>query len=450
VDPMKDAVEAQRAAHAKMIAAADALDELRTNTDGTDEDRSARRDAEQKNLDDAEADYTRHSAEIKSLEQIAHSRSLVPRDPVAAPASPRVSVGAEARTYRRDGEFSYFRDLARVREGDSEARDRLIGNNRQYDELMQERAGINQTATTGGEFVPPVWYVEQYAALLRAGRPFLNALGTKPLPPDTNSLNFPKITTGSTVAVQSDGGSVSNTDLVTTSVTAQVQTEAGRSVASYQFVDLSPVADQVIMQDLLYAYNTQEDKDILASSNVTNAKSVLNTASVNSVTYTDATPTGAEFFQPVAQSASAIAKGAFVGVDLLVTHPSIWYNILSGLDSQSRPLYLTVGPGNNLMGDGDYQQGNGLVGNIGGIPLAIDANMPTNLGGGTNESRLVALNRMGFDVWESAPRFKVADQTSITTLQYQFVAYGYWAACSRQPKMISIVSGTGMIPVSGF
>jgi hypothetical protein len=76
--------------------------------------------------------------------------------------------------------------------------------------------------------------------------------------------------------------------------------------------------------------------------------------------------------------------------------------------------------------------------------------MPTNLGGGTNESRLVFLNRRGFDFWESPPRFKVADQTSIANLQYQFVMYGFYATTSRQAKMISIVSGTGMIPVSGF
>ncbi len=473
MDPhLKAAIERQHAAHAAMEEAAAVVEALIGSTEGTAEERAEKRAAATAKFDQAEAEKKAATADIEALEHIAAQRADVPRDlPTNTQASnnttstpARITVGREERTYRRDGQFGYFADLAAVTRGDGKALDRLISNNRQAAERAQasgvrlEAAGINQSATSGGEFVPPVWYVDQYAPLLRAGRPGLDAIGTKALPPDTNSLNFPKITTGSAVAVQSDGGSVQNTDLVTTSVTAQVQTEAGRSVASYQFVDLGPVSDQVIMQDLMFAYNTQLDKDIIASSAVTNAKSLLNQSSINSVTYTDATPTGAEFYAPVMQGASQIAKNAFVGTDLIITHPSVWYNILSGVDGSTRPLYLAVGPGFNVMGNGGLDAlsdsagitSTGPVGNIGGIPLYVDANLPTNLGGGTNETRMILLNRMGFDIWESAPRFRVADQASITTLQYQFVAYGYWACCSRQPKMISVLSGTGLIPVSGF
>lgn len=462
MDPkMRAALERRNTALAAMNAAADALDELVGSDDGSDEERGKKQAAAQDAFDMASAAFTKAEHDVGVLEAIAKGRANVARpiptdDDTATQTRTDIKVGKEARTYRPDIREGFFRDLTRA-SMDRTAYDRLVRNNEEYADWAKDNqsatlqaAGVNQTAGSGGEFVPPVWYVDQYAPLLRAGRPFLNALGTSDLPPDTNSLNFPKITTGSSVAVQTDAGAVSNTDLVTTSVTAQVQTEAGRTIASYQFVDLGPISDQVIMEDLTFAYNTAIDTSALTG-NVANAKGLLNVGSPNTVTYTDATPTGSEFYLPTAQGASQIAKNAFVGVDFAVTHPSIWYNILAGLDSALRPLYLIVGPGFNAAGDGSLtQSGNGVVGNIGGIPVCIDANMPTNLGGGTNESRLVLLNRRGFDFWESAPRFKVADQTSIANLQYQFVMYGYYATTSRQAKMISIVSGTGLIPVTGF
>lgn len=457
MDPkMKAAITRRNEALATMQTAADALDE-QIGAEDADDDAAKKAQAD---FDTASAAFTKAEFDVGTLEKIAEQRAHIPRDLPAestTDSTGSIKVGKEALTYRPDVKTGFFRDLTRAAT-DRDAFDRLARNNREFDEYAKEHmtatrmhaAGVNQSATSGGEFVPPVWYVDQYAPLLRAGRPFLNALGTSDLPPDTNSLNFPKITTGSSVAVQTDAGAVSNTDLVTTSVTAQVQTEAGRTIASYQFVDLGPISDQVIMEDLTFAYNTAIDTSSITG-NVANAKGLLNVASVNTVTYTDASPTGAEFYLPTAQSASQIAKNAFVGVDFAVTHPSIWYNILAGLDNQTRPLYLTVGTGVNVAGDGSLtDSGNGVVGNIGGIPVCIDANMPTNLGGGTNESRLVLLNRRGFDFWESAPRFKVADQTSIANLQYQFVMYGYYATTSRQAKMISIVSGTGLIPVAGF
>jgi len=473
---LQAAIERQRAAHAQMQAAADSLEALVGAEDVSDEKRAEAQAA----FDQADEQYKAATSEVEQIEHLIEARSRVPRDLPATPGGIPTSAGSlrvkEEATYRPHvGPYSFFKDLASVKAqgpnaGDAHAR--LMKNNAQYDDhpflvKMREdrRAMLEQighdggtimrasaptsASTAGGEFDPPTWYVDQYAAKLRAGRPFLNALGTKPLPPDTASLNFPKITTGSSVAVQTDGGAVSQTDWVTTSVTAAVQTEAGRVIASYQFIDLGPISDQVIMQDLQLAFDTQIDSDALNGS-VTNAKGLINVSSPNTVTYTDASPTGAEFFSPVAQGASQITKNAFVAPNLIICHPSVWWNILSGLDTQNRPLYTSVGPGMNIAGGGSFQDGNGLVGNIGGVPLAIDANIPTNLGAGTNETRMIVLNRMGFDFWESAPRFRVADQTSIANLQYQFVMYGYYACTSRQSKMVSVLSGTGLVPVSGF
>jgi HK97 family phage major capsid protein len=362
----------------------------------------------------------------------------------------RIQVKREALTYRPDT-VSYFRDLVEAavsNPGGRPARERLLRNNREY-EITFQAAGVTQTAGAGGEFLPPVWYVEEPGWAARAGRPFLNALGTEPLPPATNQIDVPRLTTGASAAVQTDASAVSNTDLVTTSVTAQVQTVTGRTVASYQAVDLSPGFDAVIFQDLLFAYNSALGQAALTGA-VTNAKGLLNVASVNTVTYTDASPTLGELWPLALQAPSAIARQAGATADLAVTSPSSWYSFASTVDA-SHPALAVPGLGNDLSAAADAQTGNGVVGNIAGTPVVIDANMPTNLGAGTNESRLVFLNRAGFDVYESVPRFKVADQSAnLANLQSQLICWGYYACVSRQPKMLTVISGTGMAPLAGY
>ncbi len=385
---------------------------------------------------------------------------------VPAPAATRQPATAKGelrseRMYRPDasaqhGQAMFFRDLALMNGGDVEARERLERNNREGAEL---RAGLNQTATTAGEFIAPVWYIDQFAAKLRAGRPTVDAIGTKPLPAGTNSLNVPAITTGATEAVQTDGGSVSNTDWVTASITAQVQTIAGRSVASYQLVDLSqPGIDQIIASDLVADYARLFDATVVNGS-VANAKGILNVTGVNAVTYTSASPkqTSAtvadSFWNQLIFAKNAIDKGAFVPTDFAIMHPSTWNWYLSGLDSQLRPLAVGLGgmPGFNGTSVDDVGAAQGFSGYTNfGLPVVADANVPVNLGGGTNQAPTVLMNRRGFDIWESMPTFKAADQTSATTLQYQFILYGYYAVMSRQPKMISVINGTGSIVQSGF
>ncbi len=251
--------------------------------------------------------------------------------------------------------------------------------------------------------------------------------------------------------MQTDGNAVQNTDQVTTSVTAATQTIAGRTIASYQLIDMGqPGMDGVIYMDLLADYWRQLDATLIDGS-VTNAKGVLNVSSINSVTYTAATPTGYGLWPYVFQGKSGIEKNAYAGVDFSLWHPSTWNWFLSTLDSQNRPLALaTTGPAFNAMAQFN-PSAQGIAGNIGGIPVVVDANMPVTKGAGTNESRIVLANRRTLFLYEGSPTFKVADQTSIANLQYQFVMYGYYAAAiGRQPKMISALSGTGLVVQTGF
>jgi HK97 family phage major capsid protein len=406
-------------------------------------------------LDDATSEVERTRENLNK--RIAQDK-ILDADEIKVPEKREPTVkgtGRTERTYRPDAGTSFFDDMIRSCQGDHQARERLDANNRERADV-QARAGVNQTATSGGEFSPPLWF-DDFAPLLRAGRPTIDAIGTLPLPPQTNSLNLPKITTGSSTAASLDAGAVSNTDLVTTSVTAQVQTVDGRQVVSYQIMDMSsPAIDGVIYQDLLSSFNASFDALVLNGA-VANAKGILNVTGVNAVTYTSASPkqTSAtvadSYFNQLIFAKNGIDKGAFTPADFAVMHPSTWNWFLSGLDSQLRPLAFGLGgmaPGFNGTAQADLvAQGFAGFTNF-GLPVVVDANMPVNIGG--NQAPTALINRRGFNIWESTPVFKVADQTNIANLQYQLVLYGYYACMSRQPKMISVISGTGSVVQAGF
>jgi HK97 family phage major capsid protein len=262
------------------------------------------------------------------------------------PASARGSQRSEL-IYRpaRSNGYSWLRDLAGA---GGDAYLRLEANNRQArEEGALERAGFTQTAGAGGEAVPPTYLLEMFAPALRAGRPFLNMLGTHEFPqaPLGQSLNFPKFTGGASTAVQTDGSAVSNTDPTTSLVTAQIQTTAGRTIYSWQMVDLNPYTEETLIKDLVFDLATKMDAAAISGA-VTNAKGILNTASINAVTFTSASPTLTLLWPFALQAASAIARLGGVAPELAVTHPSAWYSFASTADA-AHPGLVIPGLGND-------------------------------------------------------------------------------------------------------
>jgi hypothetical protein len=88
---------------------------------------------------------------------------------------------------------------------------------------------------------PPLWLMNDYEALARAGRPTANLVTNLPLPAGTDSINVPKVATGTATAIQTaDNQSVQETDLADTSVSAGVKTIAGQQDVSIQAARTEP------------------------------------------------------------------------------------------------------------------------------------------------------------------------------------------------------------------
>jgi len=356
----------------------------------------------------------------------------------------RVRVSKEPLTYERHAPNSVFADLAAAKRGDGSATERL---HRHSEEMAVEmRAHPSQTAGEGGEFIPPLWLQEEWVKLPRAGRAIADSLTKKPRPAGTNQINVPKVSTGTAVETQSDGGEVKSTDLTTTSVTGQVQTVAGQQDVSQQLLDLSqPGIDEVIFDDLVRAYATKLDQKVI-SGTVTNAKGLLELAGTNAVTFTQATPTAPLLYPKLASGVNKIWEGIFESPTIIAMHPRRWAFFLASLDSQNRPLIVPQGDAYNQLASVSRVAPEALVGGIMGLPVIVDPNLPITEGAGTNQDPVLIYNANNVFLYEDdMPKLRVFGEVLSNSLQVRFQAYGYYAiVAGRLPKSISKVQGTGL------
>ena len=445
--------EEQVEAHSAYAKAAEAIEKA---------DSTADLDALQAAFDTAEERYTNakteFAAEEARQERARQAFELQERATDAKKhltddvAQPRVSVKSEPLTYQRHGQHSFFTDLIRRDIGhDTGAAERLSRHQREMEVERTNDASyaLNSTDTTGGYLVAPLYLQQEFVDLARAGRITADLLGPKQLPPNTDTIVIPALSSGSSTAAQSDNASVSNTDPADTSVTGAVGTIAGYVDVSQQLLDRSvPGIDEVVFADLAKDYAVRIDTAVLNSS-VTNNKGLLQVSGTNSVTYTDASPTLPELYPKISSAINSVHTGIYNPPNAIIMHPRRWAFCLSQLDSSNRPLIVpnTQGPQNAAGGFGGVVS-QGSVGSIQGVPVYVDANVPTTLGASTTEDRIIVLRTDECYVWEdlSGPYLETFRDVGSGTLTVRLRLHNYWAQInSRRAAAISVISGTGLV-----
>jgi HK97 family phage major capsid protein len=408
---------------------------------GPDSDKQTREDLESQ-FSAEEAEVAKLSGDISRVERMQKALNDVPRG--------EIKVGTEPRTYEKgirenNGEFrSFFRDLFRSEQGDISAQTRLARHAR---EIAVERRDIT-VASGGTGLMPPQYLIEELANFARASRPFADALGPRSLPEVGMTFNVPRVTTGTATAVVAEAGAVQETNAVTDYLSFTVNTVAGMQDISRQLLDRSdPATDTVIGQDLAADYAKQLDVQLLTQA--TNGITVL--SGVNSITYTDATPTAGELYAKFADAVQQVWTNRFAAPTLIVMHPRRWAFFLGAVDSQNRPLVLPDAPAANqlfnAMAVGTTSVPQGLVGILMGLPVVIDPNIPITLGAGTNEDIIVVTRREDQLLFEvGAPTIAVYPEVGSGNLLVRIVAYGYFAfTFARYAKATSRIAGTGLV-----
>lgn len=464
-----------------LMAALEARAALKAEVDAaTKEARDAKRDlteAEAKSYSEARSKVEAKDAEIDEIRNRikdaeadeAREARLADVRREAGVDTPKVEraggpavVTREERTYRafkdQRGQVvmdpegpSFFRDLVKHSlnlPGAGEARQRLQRS--AQEDQVEARSNPEQRALTttdgaGGDFVPPVWLVNEYIALARAARPTADRVRNLPLPAGTDSINIPRISGGTAVAeAATQNTSVQNTDATTNAVTAAVTTIAGQQVLSVQLIEQSPVnMDDILLADLALAYAATIDTFVL-SNNATSKKGLLSVSGTNGVTLSTATTVA--MYPKLADATQQVYTKRFLPPDTVLMHPRRWASICATLDSQNRPLVVPNGSSFNNLATGSVSgQAQGTAGEIFGLPVVLDPNIPTNLGTGTNEDRIIVLRASEAILWEGGVHLEAFRETKADTLSVLLRFYRYAAFTGeRYPSAISVISGAGL------
>ena len=442
------------AAEAKMTAVTEtAVAEARDLNESEATEFAEARDAI-KSIDATIAEARTREAELVELAESRAAAGALSESISATPvvaggsAAPVVQVRSEPLTYRKGGQASYFRDLARANAPgsfDAEARTRLQRHAVEMD--VELRTNMSTTDGQGGEFVPPLWLINQYLPLARAGRVTADLCNKQALPAGTDSINIPSVASGASVAEQTQLASASNTAMTTSSVSAAVTTLAGQQVFAMQLLDQSPINfDEVVFGDLLAELAKQVDIYALNKTSI----GILNVSSINTSTYTDASPTVPELYPKIADGIQKIHTNRYLPPQAIVMHPRRWAWHLAALDANNRPLVVPndQGPQNAFAGMDDVRA-EGSVGTLQGLPVYVDSNVPTNLGAGTNEDRIIIARFDDLYLYEGPVKTRVLFETDADTLSVRLQVWEYAAFLgSRYPKAIAVVSGTGLVTPS--
>jgi HK97 family phage major capsid protein len=375
-------------------------------------------------------------------------------------------VTNEARTYSSESArrgVSFFRDAYRAEyKNDSKARERLSRHEREIEVEQQSRA----VGTDGvGGLVIPIYLTELLVLPQRNGRVFANQVTNMPLPAEGMVMQIPRWTSGTTVTSQDgENTTISNTDIVdNTDLTVNIETIAGEQDISRQLFERGGAdIDMLIYADLVEAYHAQLGAQTITGTGANHQHlGVTNTAGVPHAAAFGAALTGAKFYAKVAGAIASVGSGQKaaneppIRANAIFMHPRRWGWLQSLTDSEGRPLFNTkwngpvnvlgmnLNPGAQSLYEADGA-GDAPVGQMHGLPVFTDANIPTNVGT-LNEDVVIVADKTKSLLWEDgtgAPRELQFDQTNASKLQIKLQVYGYSAfTAGRRVSSLAVIGG---------
>ena len=455
--------------------------------------------AETRSLTDAEAtDFEELAGKIAKLDsQIEMLSAEEARKATAAAAAVEITTASEIRvtsepmTYTSRGKASWLQDMTAIAIPQAgfdvaAAQSRLARHGQEMEieartnkdlayrlESAKEERATDSLAGYGGDLIAPLYLIDSFVPIFRAGRPAANRVTNLPLPVGTNSINVPKLVVGTQIAAQaapttSTIAGVNVQDLTTGIVSAPVNTYAGMTDVSLQLIEQSSAnIDQVILQDLSASYDQVLDQAILTGSGSAGQhQGILTYAATvaGSVVYTGANTVTA--FTGKGSTLGSIINGVnniettrFANATGIWVHPRRANAFGAAQDTTGRPVFVRPSHGafNALGIDTDSPQFQAVAGELYGLPVIKDANMPsdwistvsavvtTHTTGATAQDVMLVLKEDDIYLWEGPLRLRVLPEVSSGTLAVRLQAYAYSAFMpNRTPTAISMITGPAL------
>jgi hypothetical protein len=245
-------------------------------------------------------------------------------------------VTATPSIYGRQSGNSFLRDLAAARQGNSEAMERQARHERHLADIasQMERAGDVVSSEIPGAY-PNDYLPGLLTPRILKGRP-MGGFYNRQAISDARPRIFAKVTTSTTVAVQSaEGTNPAASDFATTAVTATPLLYGAETVVSRQVIDgADPEAEQMVLADMIEAY-AQASETVIKTA-------VEAGASASGAAITAATPYAGLQANIVAYQAARFkpATGQFVP-------PALYTVALAQADTTGRPFFTYINPVNS-------------------------------------------------------------------------------------------------------
>lgn len=334
-----------------------------------------------------------------------------------------------------EGKHSVFADIREANKGNQGARDRLTAG---FEGLNAEGKAMTEGVDAqGGYLVRP--QVERQIVQARELDNVLRGLCSS-LNVTTNAIQLDQLgltTTAGWVAELAQKPESTGMSLAT--VTASVFTAAGLATISNQLLaDSNPAVDGLVTADLAKRLVALEEAAFLNGSGIGQPLGILNTPGIGA---TPLTSTSILDLLDAILDAIADVETDHGAPTAILMHPRTWTRILKSRDAQSAFYIDPTG------GVQDPRTGlRGPVKSLWGYQVVTSNRMPTNLGGGTNESRVIVgdfkealiLDRQGITVDESPHVYFTTNQTVFRAEQ----RVGFTAA--RTPAAFNVVGGVGL------
>lgn len=362
-------------------------------------------------------------------------------------------INDSALTYRKgDNSVSWLRDMVRVAAGLDHGDERRRLNQHAQDvathPAFMEHRDLSRVDGSGGFASAPAWLLNQYVELARPGRAFANLIQREPLP-ISDSINIPKLLTGTAVGIQTaDNTAIVDVDATDTFINAPVRTIAGQEGISIQLIDQSPLDfTEIIFRDLVAAHAAATDTQVLYGTGTSGQVLGLdNTPGITTIAVSSVNIAG--IYAALAQAISIINTTRFLPAEVIVMHPRRWGAILAELDDQGRPLVVPLAAGNQafnatgILTDVSSQQ---VVGSLLGLPVVTDPNITITAGNetptGSEDVVIVARVSDGI-IFESGIRARVLPEVKASSLTVICQVYSYLAATfERFPQSFVQITG---------
>jgi HK97 family phage major capsid protein len=345
--------------------------------------------------------------------------------------------------YQREGK-SFFADITLAKRGIPAARERLtdgIENFMPTDmTLTEEGKAMNSSGaggnTNGGYLIQPS--VERRIVLAREQDNVLRGLCSR-INVNTNAVQFDSISLTTAAGwVAELAVKPESTSLALASVSANVHTAAGlATIANQLLADSNPAVDDLVTADLAKRLTALEETAFLTGSGVNQPLGILNTPGISATALASTSVSGTAGLLDAVLDSIMKVQSEHGQPTAIVMHPRTWTRIIKDKDANG---VWTIDPREDRVG------ARPTGGTLFGVRVVLSNRVPTNLGTGTNESRIIVgdfsealiLDRQGITVDESPHVYFTSNQTVFRAE----MRVGFTAA--RTPAAFDIIGGAGL------